>query len=214
MKNPAFILSCALLSALALSSCASVADTQKVQMTLRTPGTDNAKCYIENKDHKYVAYTDQTIEVMKTPYDYAVRCLAPGNREKTVIAKREINQWVFANVANGFVPGAAYDVLSHGAFDYPNEVSVSFEGVAKQCDAMAPYEKGDHCQPTTTAQVENFTLQKKEHLFAQPVYEEQGGYEAPQLGFIDEKSNPPILEKRRKAYDLPAVSYDPTEEDK
>ena len=66
---------------------------------------------------------------MKSPNDLIVRCMAPGNREKTILVKRELNDWVFVNVANGFIPGAAYDYFSRGAFDYPSEITVSFVGM-------------------------------------------------------------------------------------
>ncbi len=185
-----------LFSVLMLNACASVIDTQLVQMTIRTPGTDNAKCYIENQDHKYVAYTDQTIEVKKTPYDYQVRCIAPGNRSKTVIVKREVNQWVLVNAVNGFIPGTAYDVLSRGAFDYANEVIVSFEGIERDCNTLAPYEHGDHCVLPAAKQKQEFTLNKKQRAFANPVYNDQDIV-------YDEKVAPPVLTGRKAREVLP-----------
>lgn len=117
-----------------LSACGSMIDHQTQIVTMRTPGAQNARCIIENQDMKYVAYTDQTIEIMKSPNDLVIHCLAAGNREQTVHVKREINDWVFLNVANGFVPGAAYDYFSRGAFDYPDVFTVSFVG-----DPVKPY---------------------------------------------------------------------------
>ena len=77
---------------------------------------------------KYSVYTDQTVEIMNSPHDLVVRCKAAGNREQTIHVKREVDQWVVANVANGFVPGAAYDYFSRGAFTYPEVLTVNFAG--------------------------------------------------------------------------------------
>lgn len=123
MKNIILFSSLAL-----LVGCASLKDGQMQDVTILTPGAENAKCHIQNEDFKYVAYTDQTIEIMKSPHDFTVNCIAAGNREQTVLVKRDVNDWVVANVANGFVPGAAYDYFSGGAFTYPDKITVSFVG--------------------------------------------------------------------------------------
>jgi hypothetical protein len=184
-------------SCLLLASCASVMDKQTVQMTIKTPGANNAKCFIENKGYKYVAYSNQTIEVMKTPYDFTVRCMASGNREKTVLVKREINDWVFVNVANGFVPGATYDVLSNAIYDYPDEVSVCFDCVPKKCYSSpelscVPYYEEDHV---------HHRLEKKPILYPEPIVEEE----------VTPVVAPVVLD--RPVF-RPWITYDPTEEDK
>lgn len=139
MKN--FFL--ALTSILGLSACATVIDHQTQDITMRTPGATNARCVIENEDMKYHAYTDETIEIMKSPHDLVIRCMAPGNREQTVHLKREINEWVFANVVNGFVPGAGYDYFSRGAFKYPDEFVVSFVGAPIKENELPSYHNKD-----------------------------------------------------------------------
>lgn len=122
-----------------LSGCASVVDHSTQMMTIRTPGADNAKCYIENEAMKYVAYTDQQIEIMKSPHDLVVRCKADHNRARTVHVKRELNDWVIANVANGFVPGASYDYFSRGGFQYPEKITVDFRGAPKKAYETPEY---------------------------------------------------------------------------
>jgi len=112
-----------------LAGCASVVDGQTQDVTLKTPGAENARCHIENEDMKYVIYTDQTIEIMKSPHDLEVNCLAPGNREKSVMVKREINDLVAGNVVTGVVPGIAYDYFSRGGFEYPEVITVDFTGM-------------------------------------------------------------------------------------
>ena len=127
------------LSALSLGACGSMIDHQSQEITVRTPGAENAKCDLYNQDIKYSAWTDQTIEIMKSPNDLVVSCMAAGNREKTVLVQRGINGWTIFNVANGFVPGVAYDHFSRGLYSYPHEIEVSFVG-----EAVKPYPEPSH----------------------------------------------------------------------
>ena len=68
-----------------------------------------------------------------------VNCQAPGNREKTVDVSRRINRNLRVNAVNGFIPGAAYDYFSRGAFGYPEEIEVSFLE-----EQVKPYELPEH----------------------------------------------------------------------
>jgi len=195
-------------SVLTLSACASVSDGQTQDVTIRTPGAENARCYLENKDFKYVAYSDQTIEVMKSPHDMTVKCQAPGNRDKTVEVARLINKNVNANIFNGYLPGIAYDYFSRGAFGYPDEVVVSFEG-----EEVVPFALPKH----EAADLDNFSEKHK--------YEGYGPSEV--LTEENRYNQESVLRKRfrqsgadydaSRAVDVPPVTgnyYDPAEEDK
>jgi len=118
-------------AATALLGCSSLVNDSVQNITILTPGAENARCIIENEDFKYPAWSNQTIQITKSPHDFIVNCKADGNRERTVHVKRDVDEWVAANVANGFVPGAAYDYFSRGAFTYPEKITVSFVGVPK-----------------------------------------------------------------------------------
>ena len=78
---------------------------------------------------------------MKSPNDLVIHCQADSNREQTVHVKREVNEWVIANVANGFVPGTAYDYFSRGAFDYPEEITVDFTSIKPKPYPVPVYQK-------------------------------------------------------------------------
>lgn len=78
----------ALSSALFVSACVKPdlhLETQKV--TLKTPGATNAKCYLQNDEFRYVAYSDQTITITRTADDMNVHCMAEGNREKFIVVE-------------------------------------------------------------------------------------------------------------------------------
>ncbi len=204
---------------LTLSACASVVDHTTQIITMRTPGATNARCLIENEDMKYQVYTDETLEIMKSPHDLVIRCQAPGNREQTVHVRREINGWVFANVANGFIPGAAYDYFSRGGFDYPETFTVSFVGSPIKEYPLPEYHNADlkhnndygrieYMGPTTktTEKTKNEVprqLQKKEDQ-----YGGGGDFNSPYTGgaldSIHRQYNPSVA----------SDSYDPNEEDK
>lgn len=207
-----------ILATMVLSSCASIIDSSSKDITMKTPGASNARCLIENVDMKYIAYTDETIQIMKSPHDLVVRCQAPGNREQTVHVKRGVNEWIFANVANGFVPGAAYDYLSRGAFDYPDTITVSFVGSPikgyplpayhnKDMRHNNDYNKIEYMGPSTiltneTRHKKPEGLKKKEGLYGggEDFDRSNSGLE---LDAIHRQYNPTV-----------ASSYDSTEEDK
>ena len=203
-----------------LSSCATAVDYQTQNMTIRTPGAENAKCHVQNEAMKYTIYTDETVEIMKSPHDLVVSCMAPGNRQQTVHVKREVNDWVIANVANGFVPGAAYDYFSRGAFEYPETITVSFVGMPVREYPLPDYMSDDL--------KDNHKYGRVEYMGPDTVITEKNKLNKPVV--LEEKENPyglfddddtsantggssMALDRIHSQYN-PAVSYDPTEEDK
>lgn len=202
-----------LMTVLVLSGCASIIDRQGQNITMKTPGAENARCLIENQDMKYVAYTDQTLEIKKSSSDLVIRCQAPGNRERTVHVKRGLSEWVFVNVVNGFVLGAAYDVASKAAFTYPDEFVVSFVGVPSKPYPLPDYQNPDLRNYNNAVKMEYmgpgeklsernkgdtpYVLQKKENL-----------YGVSDLGETSVSTQPNL----NRQYNSRA--YDPTEEDK
>ncbi|MCI5060363.1 MAG: hypothetical protein MRY79_04745 [Alphaproteobacteria bacterium] len=201
-----------------LGACASIIDKQTQIVTLRTPGAVDAKCILENPDMRYHIYTDQTVEIMKSPHDLVVRCMAPGNREKTILVKRELNEWVFLNVSNGFVPGAAYDYFSRGGFDYPEEITVDFTGMR-----VGPYPLPNYHRDGV---IDMGVQQKLERFGSGKVYSEANRYDPPQeLQKIDRDygrsdfddpnmSETDGIHQQYNPHVSGGRSYDPTEEDK
>lgn len=137
-----------------LGACSTMVNHQTQYVTVKTPGASNAHCILENQDMKYVAFSNQKIEMMNSPHDLIVRCQAEGNREQTVLVKRDVDEWVIANVANGFVPGAAYDYFSRGAFTYPETITVSFIGVPVKPYPLPKYMAKDVIPNAQNSQIE------------------------------------------------------------
>ena len=178
MKN-AFLILFALTT---LNGCASIADGQTQNVTIRTPGAENARCVIENQDLKYVAYTNQTLEMKKSPHDLMVHCKASGNREQMVHVKRGISPWVSMNAAHGFVPGATYDYFSRGGFTYPDVIEVNFVGLPAR-----PYPLPEHLRNDS---VNNEFYNRIEYQGPTLKETEETRYEAP-----------PILQKKTNLYE-------------
>lgn len=201
-----------------LTACGTVIDHPTQHVTVKTPGTTNARCVLENRDMRYVSYTDQKIEIMKSPNDLVVNCKAPGNRERTVVVQRGINGWSVLNVSNGFVPGTAYDYFSRGLFDYPEEIEVSFLH-----DPIKQYDLPQYMSEDLNT---NHQYNKIEHMGPGVPETEKTRYDEPYVlernEIVYEAPAPVIPEAPTKTYNLdnihkqynPAVPYDPTEEDK
>jgi len=124
---------------LLLSGCSTIIDGQTQDITIETPGAEKALCLLKTEGNSYKAYNDQTITIRRAKSNLLVSCQAAGNRERTVFVKRDVNKWLPVNVVNGFIPGAAYDYASDGAFEYPSKVVVSFAGVP-----VKPYDLPDY----------------------------------------------------------------------
>ena len=117
------------LSLMVLTACATVMEGQSKEVTVRTPGAENARCLLDNGTVVVPAYTDQTVRLTKNYKDLKVTCQAPGNRQVERTFPWEIEGWAFGNVVTGIVPGVAYDTASKGLFDYPDEIVMSFSGM-------------------------------------------------------------------------------------
>jgi hypothetical protein len=120
--SPRFSLSfLALSSVLLISACVKPdfhLETQKI--TLKTPGAQNAKCFLQNDEFKYVAYSDQTITITRTAKDMNVTCMAEGNREKSLVVEHEFfDERARANALPDVITVSFVGQLSK-AYDLPN----------------------------------------------------------------------------------------------
>lgn len=118
-----------LLSAtLMLGACGTMAEGQTQDVTLHTPGASEAKCILDN-GLRYPIVTGETVQIMRSFHAMEVDCYAIGNRHKKMTIPAGPNPWSLGNVANGVVPGTAYDAASMGLYTYPDIITVDFTGV-------------------------------------------------------------------------------------
>jgi len=114
--------------ALLLSSCATVIDGQIQDVTIETQGAGNTLCYMQNNEFSFRFYPPQTLKVTKSRDPYTIRCLAPGNREKTIVVEPKISDTTFWNATN-VGTGVAVDHLSNAMYELPDKIVISFEGM-------------------------------------------------------------------------------------
>jgi len=129
-----------ILAALALSSCSTVLEDVSQDVTINIVGTGEALCHLSQTGRLYRAYAPTTIRVQKSESPMTVRCLAPGNREQTVVLPSKISDVTVANIANGVVPGATYDYFSGAMFKYPDTVTFDFTNMPPKSYPLPDYQ--------------------------------------------------------------------------
>ncbi|HEY8189958.1 MAG TPA: hypothetical protein VIF12_04690 [Micavibrio sp.] len=113
-------------AALMLSSCSTILEDASQDLKINIVGTGEALCYVSQTGRLYRAYAPSVIHIQKSDSPMTVRCLAPGNREQTVVLESKISNVTAGNIANGVIPGAAYDYFSGAMFKYPDSVTFDF----------------------------------------------------------------------------------------
>ncbi len=124
-----FILTFSVFLSFGLGACASVLEGQSTEVTVLTPGAENARCLLDNGTVVVSAMTGDTVRVEKNYKDLHVTCAASGNRtvEKTIPI--EIQEDTYWNVLNGIIPGTSYDIASKAVYDYPDKITINFTGL-------------------------------------------------------------------------------------
>lgn len=126
----AFLLSgVTLAAAFALSSCSTVISGQTQEMTIETPGTENARCNLENRKFRYTVHPPRTFLLQRTKEPYRLECWAPGNRFIAATIQKTLSETYYLNITNAFLPGLAVDMASEAMFEFPNRVVVDFTGI-------------------------------------------------------------------------------------
>jgi hypothetical protein len=103
-------------------------DGQIQDVTIEAQGASNVLCYMQNSDFSFRFYPPQTLKISKSSDPYTIRCLAPGNREKTMVVAPKINDNTYYNAANLGV-GAVIDHASSAMYELPDKIVISFEGM-------------------------------------------------------------------------------------
>lgn len=135
------------ISTLALSACASLVETSIQDLTIETPGAQNATCYVYVDGLRYKAFPPQTINIANTYKDLFIDCLAPGNRRKQVTIPATISKYALGNAATGIVPGTVWDGLTNALYRYPDTVEIDFTDIAVQPSKLPAHNNPDIKQP-------------------------------------------------------------------
>lgn len=114
-----------LISTSVLSACAYATDTSVQDITIRTPGAEDAKCLMYVDGVRYRMHPPETTSIARTEEDLIIDCMAPGNRRKKVVIEPMYSDKAVGNVATAGV-GLAWDYASGALYKYPDIVEVSF----------------------------------------------------------------------------------------
>ncbi len=130
-----------------LASCAYTLDKSIQDVSIVTPGAEDAVCYMYVEGLRYRVHPPQTVNISKSREDLVVDCLAPGNRRHKVVIEPTLEESTFLNVANGIVPGTSWDYASSAMFQYPAIVTVDFTGAQTTPELLPAHNNPDIRQP-------------------------------------------------------------------
>ncbi len=145
-----------LLSTLMLGACATMIDGASQEITLKTPGTDQGHCYLDNGVARWQIYSNQTIQIQRNDEDIVLTCTAPGNKSVKAVIDRDLNAWSIANITNGVVPGVSYDHFTGALYDYPKTITVDFSATPMAGYPLPQYEDPSLRPVNDNAGIEKF----------------------------------------------------------
>lgn len=129
------------LAALALlSGCSTMVNGMTQDITIETPGTVGALCFIERPGYKHRVWAPKTIRINKTKDPITVTCRAQGNREIVEVIEPTRPDTVYLNFANAFVPGALIDYETGAMFRFPEVITIDFTDMKPQKMPYPDYE--------------------------------------------------------------------------
>ncbi len=133
----------AFVSLLVLTACAYTLDKSIQQLTVETPGANNALCYVYVDGLRYRFRPPQTQQVSKSKKDLVIKCDAPGNRHREVVIEPKTSDRTTLNLLNGGAPGIAVDTLSGAIYEYPSVVYVDFVNMPATSQPLPAHDSPD-----------------------------------------------------------------------
>lgn len=110
---------------IALSGCAYAIERSIQEVTIETPGAQDAVCHVYVDKTRYKYEPPQTMTISNSKEDMIVDCYAPGNRHRKVVIAPQVAKSSSWNVLSGGA-GYAWDSLSGALYKYPDTVYVDF----------------------------------------------------------------------------------------
>ncbi|MGB0935595.1 MAG: hypothetical protein ACPGXY_05985 [Alphaproteobacteria bacterium] len=122
MRNYSIIV---LSAAALLSGCASVTTGNKQSVSVTTSPVSGAACKLSNDSGTwFVPTTPGSVTVERSLSDMNIVCEKEGYGTGTTTVASSTKGMAFGNIIAGGVIGAAVDVASGAAYDYPTEMHV------------------------------------------------------------------------------------------
>lgn len=108
--------------------CASIVEGKRQAISIETRAEGKpiagASCRLENRRGAWLLTTPNVAEVQRDYEDLVVRCELDGHDPGITTAKSSTKGMAFGNILFGGIIGAAVDVGSGAAYDYPSIIRV------------------------------------------------------------------------------------------
>lgn len=129
IRRTLFIFAALVVSAVS-SGCATITTGQNQSLSVesRAKGTTvaGAACKLQNDKGTWFVTTPGSVTVNRSYSDIAVSCTHEKHEAGSVVVPSTTKAMVFGNVIIGGVIGAAVDIGTGSAYDYPTLISVEF----------------------------------------------------------------------------------------
>ncbi len=120
-----------ILSVLALfltTGCAYTTEKQIQEITIETPGAENARCEVIVDGIPYDVRPPETTTIFKSQEDLIIDCKAPGNRDRRLVISPQKSSMAMMNASTAMA-GLIWDKASGALYRYPERVIVDFTGL-------------------------------------------------------------------------------------
>jgi len=135
------------------SGCASIVTGANQSLSIETfaagEKVTGAHCKLENNKGTWHVTSPGSTTVHRSYQDLNVLCERDGHAPGITAARSATKGIVFGNIIFGGIIGAAIDIGSGAAYDYPSIISVEL-GKAKQIDPTAPQAAADKTKTAVT----------------------------------------------------------------
>lgn len=107
---------------LSLSACASIVSGDGQIISVDTPNCPEARCKLLNEQGTYyVSDTPGTVNINKSASPMIIEC-KKGKFKETITVESGTEGMAFGNILAGGVIGAAVDMSTGAAYDYPTSI--------------------------------------------------------------------------------------------
>jgi hypothetical protein len=148
------------------SGCASIVTGQDQTVSVSAPLCPGAQCKLQNSAGVfYIPSTPGTVVVNREYGDLSVVCSKPGTADFAMNVSSSTKAMAFGNIIAGGLIGAAVDVGTGAAYDYPSEIIVPMDCRTAAQVAAAPQSVGTR-SAQVSALVDSSKCNSPEFLFA------------------------------------------------
>lgn len=123
-----------------LAACSTVVRGPTQEVQILTPGVEGAVCMLETPGARRRVWVPTVVNIEKSHDPLSITCLAPGNREKTILVEPVVDNSAYMNLANAGV-GALVDLETGAMFEFPETIVVDFRDIPSQPMPLPAYQQ-------------------------------------------------------------------------